>query len=69
MANHPKKMADPTEAALSAIQEALNIHDEDEQPIRPAESADLFSAPAEQAAAAAFIARESIGQDVQKGAS
>ena len=52
MANHPKKMADPTEAALSAIQEALNIHDEDEQPIRQSESADLFSPPAEQAAAA-----------------
>ena len=65
MANHPKKMADPTEAALSAIQEALNIHDEDEQPIRPAESADLFSAPAEQAAAAAATTepsdKESIG--------
>jgi hypothetical protein len=53
MANHPKKMADPTEAALSAIQEALNIHNEDEQPTRPTESADLFSAPAEQGDAAA----------------
>src|SRR5882672_2575805 len=28
MANHPKKMKDPTEAALSAIQEALNIRDD-----------------------------------------
>ena len=27
MANYPKKMMDPTEAALSAIQEALNIRD------------------------------------------
>jgi hypothetical protein len=65
MANHPKKMADPTEAALSAIQEALNIHDEDEQPVRPAESADLFSPPAEQAAAAAATTelsdKEAIG--------
>ena len=30
MANYPKKMKDPTEAALSAIQEALNIRNEDE---------------------------------------
>jgi hypothetical protein len=30
MANYPKKMTDPTEAALSAIQEALNIGDEDQ---------------------------------------
>ena len=30
MANNPKKMLDPTEAALSAIQEALNIRDEDQ---------------------------------------
>ena len=28
MANNPKKMADPTEAALSAIQEALNSQDQ-----------------------------------------
>jgi hypothetical protein len=31
MANNPKKMTDPTEAALSAIQEALNIQDENIQ--------------------------------------
>ena len=31
MANYPKKMMDPTEAALSAIQEALNIRDDDDQ--------------------------------------
>jgi hypothetical protein len=31
MANYPKKMTDPTEAALSAIQEALNIRDEDDR--------------------------------------
>jgi hypothetical protein len=30
MANYPKKIMDPTEAALSAIQEALNIRDDDE---------------------------------------
>ncbi|HEX3497577.1 MAG TPA: methyl-accepting chemotaxis protein, partial [Methylocella sp.] len=38
MANYPKKMTDPTEAALSAIQEALNIRDEDEGPASPAET-------------------------------
>jgi len=31
MANYPKKMMDPTEAALSAIQEALNIRDDEDQ--------------------------------------
>ncbi len=30
MANNPKKIVDPTEAALSAIQEALKVRDEDE---------------------------------------
>src|SRR5271154_4074009 len=42
MANYPKKMTDPTEAALSAIQEALNIQDE-EQASRPEGMADLFA--------------------------
>ncbi len=43
MANYPKKMTDPTEAALSAIQEALNIRDDEEQPAgRPEGVADLF---------------------------
>ena len=28
MANNPKKIADPTEAALSAIQEALKVKDD-----------------------------------------
>jgi hypothetical protein len=37
MANYPKKMTDPTEAALSAIQEALNIRDEEERTESPAE--------------------------------
>ena len=32
MANNPKKTIDPTEAALSAIQEALNIRDDEDQP-------------------------------------
>ena len=48
MANYPKKMNDPTEAALSAIQEALNVHEEDEQPASPAAAApDLFATPTE----------------------
>ena len=29
MANTPKKMKDPTEAALSAIQDALHVRDDD----------------------------------------
>jgi hypothetical protein len=48
MANHSKKMADPTEAALSAIQEALNVNEEDAQsPAHPAGAPDLFSPAAE----------------------
>ena len=31
MANYPKKLMDPTEAALSAIQEALNVRDDEER--------------------------------------
>jgi hypothetical protein len=42
MANNPQKTQDPTEAALSAIQEALNI--------RPAGSAPQAAAPAEEPA-------------------
>ncbi len=42
MANYPKKMIDPTEAALSAIQEALNIRDDEEQPPRAADEQGRF---------------------------
>jgi hypothetical protein len=35
MANNPKKTIDPTEAALSAIQEALNIRDDEEPAAHP----------------------------------
>ncbi len=42
MANYPKKMMDPTEAALSAIQEALNIKDEE---IRPEDQSDTIAVP------------------------
>ena len=48
MANYPKKVNDPTEAALSAIQEALNIREEDDQPASPAAPVpDLFITAAE----------------------
>jgi archaellum component FlaC len=44
MANHPKKMADPTEAALSAIQEALNNQDQNNPTANhPDEMSDFFS--------------------------
>src|SRR5262245_55270691 len=39
MANFPKKASDPTEAALSAIQEALNIKDFEQQPAARAPAA------------------------------
>src|SRR5262249_51111035 len=52
MANHPKKMAGPTKAALSAIQEALNVR-EDEQPASTTtEQPNLFSAEEAQPVAA-----------------
>src|SRR5271169_149669 len=35
MANYPKKLMDPTEAALSAIQEALNVRDDEERQAAP----------------------------------
>src|SRR5580704_13797775 len=42
MANYPKKLMDPTEAALSAIQEALNVRDDDErQPAPPLEESQI----------------------------
>ncbi len=48
MANYPKKMTDPTEAALSAIQEALNLQQDEEQAeSQPEGMADLLSGPAE----------------------
>jgi hypothetical protein len=43
MANNPKKMTDPTEAALSAIQEALNLQQGEEQASQPEGMADLLS--------------------------
>jgi hypothetical protein len=44
MVNNPKKIADPTEAALSAIQEALNSQDQNNLAAnRPDDMSDLFS--------------------------
>src|SRR3954469_20843405 len=44
MANNPKKVKDPTEVALSAIQEALNISDNSVDPNRTAVRSDTASA-------------------------
>src|ERR1041385_3818714 len=52
MANNPKKVKDPTEVALSAIQEALNISDNTVDPDRTAPRTD--GAPAAQPAAPSF---------------
>src|SRR6185369_10939154 len=52
MANNPKKVKDPTEVALSAIQEALNISDNSVDPNRTAARND--TAPAEQPAPQSF---------------
>jgi hypothetical protein len=43
MANYPKKMTDPTEAALSAIQEALNLGNEEDIRTQPESMAGLLS--------------------------
>ena len=45
MANYPKKMTDPTEAALSAIQEALNVREEEESSVRPTGVVDTLDTP------------------------
>src|SRR6476646_4443543 len=39
MANNPKRIQDPTEAAMSAIKEALNLREDPPAPDRPAEPA------------------------------
>src|SRR5271169_5373529 len=65
MANYPKKMMDPTEAALSAIQEALNIRDYEEQASNPPEDmAGFLSGSGEvrqQGAAATATDSDAIG--------
>jgi hypothetical protein len=52
MANYPKKMTDPTEAALSAIQEALNIQEDEAQTSPSNDMADLIPADQRQQGAA-----------------
>ena len=47
MANTPKKMKDPTEAALSAIQDALSVRDTPPHPNNP--SAPVSTRPEEPA--------------------
>ena len=47
MANNPKKIVDPTEAALSAIQEALKVRDDDEASVGQPET---MSNPADEVA-------------------
>src|SRR3954452_21009841 len=39
MANNPKRIQDPTEAAMSAIQEALNLREDPPAPAQAAEPA------------------------------
>jgi Apolipoprotein A1/A4/E domain len=66
MANYPKKMTDPTEAALSAIQEALNLGDDDQQTAQPEDMADLLSGAADSrlaSPAAAPMYQESFDSD------
>ena len=45
MANFPKRTKDPTEAALSAIQEALNIRDDEEERQEVPEERDTVPPP------------------------
>ena len=47
MANNPKRMQDPTEAAMSAIQEALNLREEPPAPAHSAEPASSTSPAAD----------------------
>src|SRR5579883_1094636 len=64
MANNPKKIVDPTEAALSAIQEALKVKDHEEQPDgRPASATDsvAIDGPQGQASPAAYPDSGEIG--------
>src|SRR5262245_55015584 len=54
MANNPKKAKDPTEVALSAIQEALNISESSADANRNAEATDLSPPPVMPPAATSF---------------
>jgi len=63
MANYPKKMKDPTEAALSAIQEALNLQQDEEQAASRSEGmADLLAETVQDRAQGATAAP--VGDDL-----
>ena len=65
MANYPKKIKDPTEAALSAIQEALNLRDEDEAAGQAEPMADLLAdaaSPGEQVGVRDTTGLDEIGR-------
>jgi hypothetical protein len=47
MANNPKKIVDPTEAALSAIQEALRARDDDQADVQADTSGNVAGGPSE----------------------
>ena len=70
MANNPKKVKDPTEVALSAIQEALNINDTTADASRSASRADtappLPSSEPPSFAGPAFEARPSAGPSADR---
>src|SRR5580698_9462519 len=51
MANYPKKLMDPTEAALSAIQEARNVRDDEERQAAPPDDSEISPPRAEDAMA------------------
>jgi Apolipoprotein A1/A4/E domain len=62
MANTTKKIVDPTEAALSAIQEALKVRDDESEPgKRPANAAGSLTADAPTPAAKALFETDEIG--------
>jgi hypothetical protein len=67
MANNPKKLQDPTEAALSAIQEALHIRDEEVSPkgnpVSPG-NADPADAPPEVRRRALRTATVAVDEDL-----
>src|SRR5262245_33491849 len=65
MANTPRKMKDPTEAALSAIQDALNLRDSSAPtPPRPAETPAVDKLPDEHLDFGPRPARPAMDEDL-----
>src|SRR6185503_9288182 len=58
MANKPKRIQDPTEVAMSAIQEALNLREDAAAPASPSESATPSARSDDAAPAATGAAQE-----------